>query len=52
MQTVLDRGETKEDAEGRVAMILDLLRYLGQGRLVVTDTADRSRAQLQLELGR
>ena len=37
MQTMLGRGETKEDAEGRVALTLALFRYLGHGRLVVSD---------------
>src|SRR5262249_4999495 len=31
MQTMLDRGETKEDAEDRVSLILALFRYLGHG---------------------
>ena len=52
MQTMLGRGETKEDAEGRVALTLALFRYLGRGRLVVADSADRSRAELKLNLSR
>jgi hypothetical protein len=52
MNTMLSRGDTKPDAEGRVGWILDLFRYLGHGRLVVTDTADRTRLQLKLDLGR
>ncbi len=52
MQTMLSRGETKEDAAGRVELNLSLLRYLGHGRLVVTDGADRSRLQLKLDLSR
>jgi hypothetical protein len=52
MQTMLGRGETKEDAEGRVSLILALFRYLGHGRLVIADTADRTRADLKLDLSR
>jgi hypothetical protein len=52
MQTMLGQGETKPDAERRVGMILDLFRYLGHGRLVVADTADRTRLQLKLDLSR
>ena len=37
MQTMLGRGETKEDAGHRVDLNLALLRYLGHGRLAVTD---------------
>ena len=35
MQLMLDRGETKEKAESQVELGLDLLRYLGHGRLIV-----------------
>ncbi len=52
MQTMLSRGETKEDAGHRVDLNLALLRYLGHGRLVVTDGADRTRLELKLELSR
>ena len=52
MQTMLGRGETKEDAEGHVDLNLALLRYLGHGRLVVTDGGDRTRLELKLELSR
>ena len=52
MQTMLGRGETKEDAQGRVDLTLALFRYLGHGRLVVVDSADRTRAELKLNLSR
>jgi hypothetical protein len=52
MQTMLERGETREGAEGRVALTLALFRYLGHGRLVVSDGADRTRVDLRLELAR
>jgi hypothetical protein len=52
MQTMLGQGETKPDAERRVGQILDLFRYLGHGRLVVADTADRTLLDLKLDLSR
>jgi hypothetical protein len=52
MQTMLGQGETKPDAERRVALILDMFRYLGHGRLVVADTVDRTRLELKLDLSR
>ncbi len=51
MNTMLRRGDTKPDAEARVGLIVDVIRYLGHGRLVVTDAADHSRLQVKLELG-
>jgi hypothetical protein len=50
MQTMLGQGETKQDAERRAGQIVDLVRYLGHGRLVVADTADRTRLELKLDL--
>lgn len=50
MQTMLSRGETKEDAGRRVDLNLALLRYLGHGRLVIQDLASRTRVQLKLKL--
>ncbi|MHB1557345.1 MAG: hypothetical protein ACYC61_07685 [Isosphaeraceae bacterium] len=52
MQTMLSRGETKEDAGRRVDLNLALLRYLGHGRLVIQDLPGRSRAQVRLDLSR
>jgi hypothetical protein len=52
MSSMLGRGETKEDAGSRVDLYLALVRYLGHGRLVVTDGADRTRLQLKLDLSR
>lgn len=52
MQTMLSRGETKEDAGRRVDLNLALLRYLGHGRLVIQDLPGRSRARLRLDLSR
>jgi hypothetical protein len=52
MQTMLDRGQTKRDAEDRVGAILDLVGYLGRGRLVITDAADRSTLRLKFDLSR
>ncbi len=52
MQTMLSRGETKEDAARRVDLNLALLRYLGHGRLVIQDLPGRSRVQLRLDLSR
>jgi hypothetical protein len=52
MQTMLGRGETKEAAEGRVALTLALFRYLGHGRLVIADQPDRTRVDLKLDLSR
>lgn len=52
MQTMLGRGETREGAEGRVGLTLALFRYLGHGRLVITDNPDRTRVDLKLDLCR
>jgi hypothetical protein len=52
MQTMLGRGETREDAERRVALTLALFRYLGHGRLVVSDGGDRTHLDLKLDLSR
>jgi hypothetical protein len=49
MQTMLDRGQTKRDAEDRVGTILDLFRYLGHGRLAITDAPDRTRLSIRLK---
>ena len=50
-----DHAEPRRDqggGRGRVDLDLALLRYLGHGRLVVTDDADRTRLQLKFELSR
>jgi hypothetical protein len=52
MNTMLGRGDTKPDAEARVGMILEVFRYLGRGRLVVADSADRTSLRLKFELGK
>ena len=52
MQSMLKQGETKEKAEQRVGLYLELLRYLGHGRLVVRDDPDATRFQVKLELSR
>ena len=49
MQLMLGRGETKEKAEGQVATGLDLLRYLGRGRMVVRDEPEETSLELQLQ---
>lgn len=50
MQSMLGRGETKPDAEARADRNIALLRYLGHGRLMIEDRADRTRLQLKLDL--
>ncbi len=52
MQSMLKQGETKEKAEQRVGLNLELLRYLGHGRLVVRDDPDATRFQVKLELSK
>jgi len=52
MQLMLNRGETKEKAHEDVALGLDLLRYLGQGRLVIRDEPGRSHLEVKLELAK
>ena len=52
MQTMLKQGETKEKAEQRVGLNLELLRYLGHGRLVVRDDPDATRFQVKLDLSK
>src|SRR5262249_42932766 len=52
MQTMLGQGETKQDAERRVGLILDLVRYPGRGGLAVGDAADPPRLELKLDLSR
>jgi hypothetical protein len=51
MQSVLKQGETKDKAEQRVGLNLDLLRYLRHGRLVVQDDPDATRFRVKLDLG-
>ena len=52
MQAMLKQGATKEKAEQRVGLNLDLLRYLGHGRLVVRDDPDATRFQVKLDLSK
>ena len=52
MQSMLKQGETKEKAEQRVGLYLELLRYLGHGRLVAHDLPDATRFQVKLDLSK
>lgn len=52
MQNMLGRGETRAAAEDRVARIVAFFRYLGHGRLAITDDPDRTRLDLKLDLSR
>lgn len=49
-QSMLDRGNDKAAAESEVALLLQLVRYLGQGKLSVDDTADQLRFALEFNL--
>ncbi len=50
MQTMLERGETKEKAEAQVDGLLAFVRYLGHGRLSVDDRPGASRLELKFQL--
>ncbi len=50
MQTMLERGETKEKAQAQVDGLLAFVRYLGRGRLSVNDGAKASRLELKFQL--
>jgi hypothetical protein len=52
MQSMLKQGETKDKAEQRVGLNLELSRYLGHGRLVVQDEPDATRFQLKFDLSK
>ncbi len=50
MQTMLERGETKEKAQEQVDGLLAFVRYLGHGRLSVDDGPSASRLELKFQL--
>jgi len=50
MQTMLERGETKEKAQAQVDGMLAFVRYLGHGRLSVNDGPSASRLELKFQL--
>lgn len=50
MQTMLDRGETKEKAQVQVDGLLAFVRYLGRGRLSIEDGPRASRLELKFQL--
>jgi len=52
MQLMLNRGETKDKAQEDVDLGLGLLRYLGQGRLVIRDNPGGSQLQVKLQLSK
>ena len=52
MQLMLNRGETKKNAESQVDTGLALLRYLGHGRLIIRDETSATRVQLKLQLSK
>ncbi len=52
MQLMLGRGETKEKAESQVELGLALLRYLGHGRLAISDDPGATRIQLKIQLAK
>jgi len=51
-QLMLNRGETKEKAQEDVGLGLDLVRYLGQGRLVIRDEPGGSQLHVKLQLAK
>jgi hypothetical protein len=50
MQTMLERGETKEKAQAQVDQLLAFVRYLGRGRLSIEDAKNASRLELKFQL--
>jgi hypothetical protein len=50
MQTMLERGETKDKAQSQVDGMLAFVRYLGRGRLSVEDSPSASRLELKFQL--
>ena len=52
MQLMLGRGLTKEKAEAEVAKGLDLLRYLGAGRMAVRDEPEKTSLELTFKLSK
>jgi hypothetical protein len=52
MQLMLGRGLTKEKAEAEVAKGLDLLHYLGAGRMTVLDDPDKTSVKLDFKLSK
>ncbi len=52
MRVMLDRGETKENAESQVELGLALFRYLRHGRLAIRDDADATSLELNFELSK
>jgi hypothetical protein len=52
MQSMLSQGESKTKAQERVDLNFSLLKYLGHGRLTVSDAADASRLQLRIQLAK
>jgi hypothetical protein len=50
MQTMLERGETKEKAQAQVDGLLAFVRYLGHGRLSIEDGPSTSRLELKFQL--
>jgi len=52
MRVMLDRGETKENAESQVELGLALFRYLRHGRLAIRDDARSTSLELKLQLSK
>jgi hypothetical protein len=52
MQLMLGRGLSKEKAEAEVAKGLDLLRYLGAGRMSVRDEPEKTSVELNFKLSK
>ena len=52
MQSMLEKGHDKDQAEAEVDMLASLLRYLGHGRLSIQDRDDATRVGLEFSLGK
>ena len=52
MQSMLEKGHDKDQAEAEVDMLASLLRYLGHGRLSIQDREDATRVGLEFSLGK
>ena len=50
MQNMLEKGSAKEEAEGQIALLMDLVRYLGRGQLTATDRDDATVFTLEFVL--
>ena len=51
MRNMLEKGNDRTKAESEIDLLASLLRYLGHGRLTVSDHDTQSRLSIELRLG-